>query len=181
VDGPAHIRVKIEPGTLLPGEKGIIKLSYNGKVKNQYGFQTDNITIHTDDELHPDKSFSVFATLEDFSPPISPAESAKAPKLQITESTIDFGRIKQNQASVKEVKIVNLGKTSLQLRAIQTNCTCIVAESTDKVLKAGATTTIKISFNPQDRKGTQQKSITIYSSDPQNPVQRITLAAYVEG
>lgn len=181
VDGPAHIRVKIEPVTLQPGEKGIITLSYNGKVKNQYGFQTDNITIHTDDELHPDKSFSVFATLEDFFPPISVEETAKAPKLQIIESTIDFGRIKQNQASVKEIKIVNSGKSSLQLRSIQSNCTCIVAESTDKVLKAGASTTIKISFNPQDRKGTQQKSITIYSSDPQNPVQRITLAAYVEG
>ena len=180
-DGPAHIRVNIDPVTLLPGEKGVIKVSYNGKTKNQYGFQTDNITIHTDDESHPDKSFSVFATLEDYFPPITPQETAKAPKLQISEATIDFGRIKQNQASVKEIKVVNLGKSSLQLRAIQSNCTCIVTESTEKVLKAGASTTIKISFNPQDRKGTQQKSVTIYSSDPQNPVQRITLAAYVEG
>jgi hypothetical protein len=47
-------------------------------------------------------------------------------------------------------------------------------------LKPSASATIKILFNPQDRKGTQQKAVTIYSSDPQNPVQRITLAAYVE-
>ena len=181
VDGPAHIRVAVEPGALAPGEKGVIKLSYNGKLKNQYGFQSDNIIIHTDDELHPDKSFSVFATLEDYFPPLSAEESLKAPRLQVNESTIDFGRIRQNQASVKEVTIRNLGKSSLQLRAIQSNCTCIVAESKDEVLKAGASTTIRISFNPQDRKGTQQKSVTIYSSDPQNPVQRITLAAYVEG
>jgi hypothetical protein len=181
IDGPPHIRVAVEPGVLGPGEKGTIKLSYNGKLKNQYGFQTDNITIHTDDELHPDKSFSIFATLEDYFPPLSIDETVKAPKLQINEPTVDFGRIRQNQASVKEVTIMNLGKSPLQVRAIQSNCTCIVAESTDKVLKAGATTTIKISFNPKDRKGTQQKSVTIYSSDPQNPVQRITLAAYVEG
>lgn len=181
VDGPAHIRVTVEPGAMAPGEKGVIKLSYNGKLKNQYGFQTDNIIVHTDDELQPDKSFSVFATLEDYFPPLSAEETVKAPKLQINEPTIDFGRIKQNQASVKEVTIINLGKSSLQVRAIQSNCACIVAESADKVLKAGASTTIKISFNPQDRKGTQQKSVTIYSSDPQNPVQRITLAAYVEG
>ncbi|HEU5290942.1 MAG TPA: DUF1573 domain-containing protein [Cyclobacteriaceae bacterium] len=181
VDGPAHIHVSVEPGVLAPGEKGIIKLSYNGKLKNQYGFQTDNIVIHTDDEIQPDKSFSVFATLEDYFPPQASAETAKAPKLQVNEATVDFGRIKQNQAVVKEVTIVNLGKSALQVRAIQSNCSCIVAESTDKVLKAGASTTIKISFNPKDRKGTQQKSVTIYSSDPQNPVQRITLAAYVEG
>jgi hypothetical protein len=181
IDGPMHIRVTVEPGVLAPGEKGVIKLSYNGKLKNQYGFQTDNIIIHTDDEIQPDKSFSVFATLEDYFAPLSPEESAKAPKLQISESTVDFGRIKQNQASVKEVTVVNLGKSTLQVRAIQSNCTCIVAESSDKTLKAGSSTTIRISFNPKDRKGTQQKSVTIYSSDPQNPVQRITLAAYVEG
>lgn len=181
IDGPAHIRVTVEPGVLAPGETGVIKLSYNGKLKNQYGFQTDNITIHTDDELHPDKSFSVFATLEDYFPPLSPEETVKAPKLQISESTVDFGRIRQNQVSAKEITIMNLGKSSLQVKAIQSNCTCIVTESSDKVLKAGESTKIKISFNPQDRKGTQQKSVTIYSSDPQNPVQRVTIAAYVEG
>ena len=31
-----------------------------------------------------------------------------------------------------------------------------------------------------DRKGTQQKAVTVYSNDPQNPVQRVTFTAYVE-
>ncbi len=179
-DGPAYIKVNVEPKTLAPGETGVIKLGYNGKVKNEYGFQSDNVTIHTNDEDQPKKSFAVFATLEDYFPPLTPEAAAKAPKLQIAQATVDFGRIKQNQSTVKEVSILNIGKSNLQLKAIQSNCTCITTEANEKMLKAGASTKIKISFNPRDRKGTQQKSVTIYSSDPKNPVQRITLAAYVE-
>jgi hypothetical protein len=181
VEAPNYIQVNVEPKTLGPGERGVIKLGYNGKMRNQYGFQSDNVTIHTDDEEQPKKSFSVYATLEDYFPTLSPQDAANAPKLQITGPTVDFGRIKQNQSFVKEVKITNQGKSSLHLKAIQSNCACVIAESPDKVLKPGASTTIKISFDPQDRKGTQQKAVTIYSSDPINPVQRITLAAYVEG
>lgn len=179
-DGPAYVRVSVEPKTLAPGEKGVIKLSYNGKMKNDYGFQSDNVTLHTDDEQQPQKSFAVFATLEDYFPALTPEAAAKAPKLQIETATLDFGRIKQNQSSVKEVSVLNTGKSTLQIKAIQSNCTCITISSANKSLKVGESTIIKISFNPQDRKGTQQKAVTIYSSDPQNPVQRITLAAYVE-
>lgn len=179
-DGPDYIRVSVTPETVAPGEKGIMKISYNGKMKNQYGFQSDNVTLHTDDEQQPKKSFSVFATLEDFFPPLKPEEAAKAPKLQVAESTVDFGRITQKQVIEKEVIFTNTGKSNLQVRAIQSNCTCVTAEFKDKAVKSGASTTVKISFNPQDRKGTQQKAITIYSNDPVNPVQRVTLTGYVE-
>lgn len=179
-DGPSYIKVGVEPKTLEPGEKGVIQLSYNGKQRGEYGFQSDNVTLHTDDEQQPLKSFAVFATIEDYFPVLTPEEAAKAPKLQLNESTIDFGRIKQNQSYDKEVTIMNMGKSPLQVKAIQSNCTCVTTIIANQNLKAGASATIKLSFNPQDRKGTQQKAVTIYSNDPVNPVQRITLAAYVE-
>lgn len=179
-DGPKYIKISMEPKTLAAGEKGVIKLSYNGKLKNEYGFQSDQVVIHTDDEQQPDKAFSVFATLEDYFPPLAPADAAKAPKIHINALSVDYGRIKQSQSITKEVIISNNGKSTLQLKAIQSNCECINTVTANKTLKAGESTTIKIALNPQDRKGTQQKSVTIYSNDPQSPVQRITLAAYIE-
>lgn len=179
-DGPSYIKAEVEPKSLAPGERGVIRLSYNGKLKGEYGFQSDNVTLHTDDEQQPQKSFAVFATIEDYFPALTPDEITKAPKLQLSESTVDFGRIKQNQSFDKDIFITNTGKTPLQIKAVQGNCTCITTTLTNKNLKAGAGTSVKVSFNPQDRKGTQQKAVTIYSNDPVNPVQRITLAAYVE-
>ena len=179
-DGPAYIRVNVEPKTIQPGETGVVRIGYNGKLRDAYGYQTDNVVIHTDDEQQPLKSFNVLATLEDYFPEQTPREAAKSPRLLLNQTSLDFGRVRQNQATTKEVTVTNLGQSVLELRSIQGNCTCIKTESDRKALKSGQSTTIKISYDPQDRKGTQQKSVTIYSNDPKDPVQRIVFTAYAE-
>jgi len=177
---PAHIKVVLEPASVAPGAKGMLKLSYNGKVKNQYGFQSDNIVLHTTDREQTSKSFAVYATLEDYFPMLTPEESAKAPKLRLQAPSMDFGRVKQHQETSRDLVVTNAGKTVLELRSIQGNCSCITTSASKTSLKAGESTIIKITFNPEDRKGTQQKAVVLYTNDPQNPVQRVTFTAYVE-
>lgn len=177
---PKYIKVDVEPKVLPAGEKGVVRISYNGKLKNQYGFQSDNVELHTDDEVNPVKSFSVYATLEDHFPQLTPDELAKAPALRLNTSNVDFGRIRASAAAVREIQFTNAGKKELNLRALQGNCTCITATASKTSIKPGDNSTIKIAFNPQDRSGTQQKAVTIYSNDPKNPVQRITFTAFIE-
>jgi hypothetical protein len=180
VVGPAYIKTDVQPKVIEPGKSGNIKITYSGKAKNQYGFQNDNVEITTDDEISPVKSFSVYATLEDFFPEMKPEELAKAPSLRLQATSVDFGRIKNNVSTVREVQFVNTGKKELSVKAVQGNCVCITAKSLKTTLKPGEASKIQITFNPQERTGTQQKAVTVYSNDPQNPVQRITFSAYVE-
>ncbi len=177
---PAYIRVDVQPRTLGPGEKGVIRVSYNGALKKQYGFQSDNVELETNDKAIPMKSFSVFATLEDYFPEMSAAELAKAPKLNIPGTSLDFGNIKPNTESEREIILTNTGRKELELRSIQPNCSCIKATASKTSIKPGESTTVKIAFNPQDRRGTQNKAVTFYSNDPANPVQRVTFTAYVQ-
>lgn len=177
---PPYIKVDVQPRSLAPGEKAIVKISYNGAAKNQYGFQTDNIEIETNDSDNPVKSFSVYATLEDFFPQLSASDLAKAPQLSLGSTSLDFGKIKANNETEREIQFTNTGKKELKLKSIQPNCTCITATASKTSLKPGDSSTIKIQFNPQARSGTQQKAISLYSNDPKNPVQRLTFTAYVE-
>jgi hypothetical protein len=177
---PKYIKIDVEPKTLAPGEKATLRISYNGKLKNLYGFQSDNIELHTSDEVNPVKSFSVYATLEDYFPQLTPEEAAKAPQLKVSTYALDFGRVKPSGATTREVQVTNTGKKELTLRALQGNCTCVTATAAKTILKGGESSTIKISFDPQGRSGTQQKAVTLYSNDPKNPVQRFTFTAYVE-
>lgn len=177
---PSYIRVDVQPSKLAPGEKGMVKISYNGALKNQYGFQSDNVEIETDDKLKPVKSFSVYATLEDFFPEMTAAEMAKAPQLTFDSYSLDLGNIKGNSETEKEVLFTNTGKKELLLKSIQPNCTCITATASKATLKPGESSILKISFNPQERSGTQNKAISFYSNDPKNPVQRLTFTAYVQ-
>lgn len=179
-DHPAYIRVDVQPKTLSPGEKGTIRISYNGAIKNQYGFQSDNVSIETDDKDNPVKSFSVYATLEDFFPELTAAQLAKAPQLTLGSTSLDFGNIKPNTATEMQLQVVNSGKSELLLKAIQPNCTCITASASKDKLQPGESGTVTISFNPSDRTGSQNKAVTVYSNDPRNPVQRVTFTAYVQ-
>jgi hypothetical protein len=176
---PKYIKADVQPRTLEPGTKGIVRLSYNGKMKNQYGFQSDNIEFTTNDEVNPVKAFSVYATLEDYFPELSSDELAKAPQLRLNSYALDFGNVKSSSTTVREVQFTNSGKKDLTLKSVQGNCTCINASVEKTTIKPGGTGTLKIAFDPQDRSGTQQKAVTIYSNDPRNPVQRVTFTAYV--
>jgi hypothetical protein len=180
VVGPKHITVEIVPLVLAPGAKGVVKVSYNGKIKNQYGFQSDNIELNTNDEVNPVKSFSVYATVEDYFVQQSAEDLQKAPLLKLNATAIDFGRVNPGNKIIREVQFTNAGKKNLDIRALQGNCTCVSATADKKSLKPGESSVIKVAFDPQDRSGTQQKAVTVYSNDPRNPVQRFTFTAYVE-
>jgi hypothetical protein len=178
---PKHIKVEVQPLTIAAGGKGIVKIRYNGKLKNQYGFQSDNVELHTNDEVNPVKSYSVFATLEDYFPQITTQELAKAPQLKLASSSLDFGKVTSRASVIKEIEFTNTGKKELNLKSLQGNCVCIKATANKTTIKPGETSKIKVEFDPAERKGTQTKAVTIYSNDPQNPVQRLTLTAYIEG
>jgi hypothetical protein len=180
VISPKHIRVEVVPSTVAAGAKGVIRLSYNGQLKGQYGFQSDNVELHSNDANEPTKSFTVLATIEDFFPQLSDADLAKAPQLRVGSYSLDFGRVRPNTEVVREIQITNAGKKQLDIKSIQGNCTCINASAGKTSLKPGESSTIKVAFDPQERRGSNQKAVTVYSNDPRNPVQRITFTAYIE-
>ncbi len=177
---PPYITVDVQPRVLEPGAKGNVKVSYSGKMKGQYGFHSDNVELVTDDEMNPVKSFSVYATLQDNFKNLSTEEIAAGPRLRLQAASLDFGRIRPNATTVQEIQFQNGGRKALEIRSVQGNCTCIVVTAGKTSLKPGEKSSIKIEFNPTDRKGTVQKSVTVYSNDPLSPVQRVTFTAYVE-
>ncbi len=176
---PAYIKVQM-PVSLNVNESGPIMVTYDAASRKQYGFVSDNIQIETDDEEIPLKSFPVYATIEEFFPPLNADELSKTPILSLPTSLVDFGRIPSGRNGEQEIILKNAGKKDLIIRSLQPNCSCVTASLDQMTLKAGAEAKLKIVFNTKDRKDTQQKSLTIYSNDPQSPVQRITLMVYIE-
>jgi len=179
VIAPGYIQV-ITPKSLQPGERGIIKIKYDAKAKKQYGFQSDDIESKTNDTANPDKSFSVYATIEDFFPPLSAEELARAPVLMLDQYEINFQRVKSGSDVDNTVILRNRGKKNLEIRYIQSNCSCVVANPDKELIKPGETATLSLKLITLGRGGSQNKAITIYTNDPRNPVQRITITGYIE-
>ena len=152
----------------------------DAKVKNRYGFQSDNIELKTNDSSNPVKSFSVYTTIEDFFPTLTADELSKAPMLLIDRYEIDFLRVKRVPTIENSVTIQNRGKKNLEIRYVQSNCSCVLTMLDKKTLKPRETATLSIKFISEGRSGTQNKAMTIYSNDPRNPVQRVTITGYIE-
>jgi len=180
VAAPNYLKVET-PKSLAPNQSGVIKILYDAKQKNQYGFSSDNIQITTDDPGYEVKSISVYASLEDFYVSPTGKEALLVPTLMMREPNIDLGHPKNNTTITRTLSIINTGKRDLLIKALQGNCNCITAEVEKNKIKPGDSTKMKISFTPQNRGGTQQKAIAIYSNDPKNPVQRLMVQVYVEG
>jgi len=178
-EAPEWITLDIVPAVVQPGQKGEIKIKYNGLKRGAYGFQSDRIVLYTDDELLPAKDFTLYVTLEDYFTPPTPEEAAKAPQLRFQEYAFDFGTAASGKVLVRELSFTNMGRSDLEIRNVQGNCTCVEVKSSKSLLKPGESAVLTISFNPEDRKGLQNKAVTIYSNDFQNPVQRITFTATV--
>lgn len=180
VDKANYINVTFDPQVLPAKTKGTIILSYDAKSRNDYGFVSDNVVIHTDEKLNSDKSFSVYATLEESFPVMSKEELAQAPKLTIENTIHDFGKIKQGTKVTATFVLTNTGKQDLNIRKAKSTCGCVVVKLKKKTIKPGKTVELKLTFDATDRRGIQQKSVSIFTNDPKKSAQRVTVKASVQ-
>ena len=109
-EAPSYIKVIVEPAILEKGEKGKIFITYDPKEKNDLGFMSDNIVLFTNESADNRKSFSVYANIEEYFPPMTEEELEMAPKLMIENRTHNFGRIKQGSVVETTFTIMNEGK-----------------------------------------------------------------------
>lgn len=175
---PRYIKVNM-PKVIAPNQMGNIRITFDAKLKNQYGFTSENIELKTDDVEYAEKSFSVYATTEEYFPKLSDKELTEAPVLSLQANMVNFGVVKAGVVLSREIKITNTGKKDLIIRHAQSNCSCLTITAGLKTLKPGQETSMKITLDTQGRTGPQNKSVTLYSTDPQNAVQRITFTAAV--
>lgn len=178
VQKPAYIQVET-PAVLAPRQKGVIKVLYDARARGVYGFVSDNVLLVTSDPSAESKSISVFATLEEYYSPPTAEELLTAPQAVVKEPSVDLGQYPPGATLERSVTVYNKGKKELKIKALQGNCSCITAEATKLSIRSGDSTQLKIVFKPQTRGGTQQKAVTIYTNDPRNPVQLISVSVFI--
>ncbi|MDR2009663.1 MAG: DUF1573 domain-containing protein [Bacteroidales bacterium] len=170
---PSHITIVAEPQRLEginpnaeTGQKGIIKITYDGKKKNDWGQSNDRISIIINGEKNSQYRLSVSSTLEEDFSHLSAEERANAPKIEFKEFEHDFGTIKQGEKVSYNYVFNNSGKTDLIIRKIKTTCGCTATNPEKMVIKPGESSHITVTFNSAGKKGNQQKTITVISNDP---------------
>jgi hypothetical protein len=105
---------------------------------------------------------------------------ASGPKIQLDEEVFNFGSVKQGTKVLHEFTFKNLGDADLVITDVKTSCGCTAAVTSARTIAPGGEGTLKVSFNSSGRSGSQNKSITLVSNDPENPRLMVRLSGKVD-
>ncbi len=169
---PDHMAIKAIPATLKPKKEGLIIVTYDAGLKNDWGFVIDRVPVVFNgsyDRKDRKSRVTISANIqEDFSK-LSEAKKAKAAKIEFESKVFNFGTINQGESIDYVFKFKNTGKSDLIIRKTKASCGCTIVNPEDKVIKPGASSSFAVKFNSRGKKGKQNKTITVITNDPENP------------
>lgn len=180
---PSHLKVVVEPEKIPANGKGVVKVTYNAKEANTYGFASHRIYLSMNGSKDYKNSIGVSATIEEDFSELTPEQLAAAPAAAFAEQSFDFGAMKQGEKKEHTFMLANTGKSDLIIRNVRSSCGCTAVAPSTKVISAGQSAPIKVTFDSRGKRGRQSKSITVITNDPKNPTAtlRISSDVTVEG
>lgn len=179
---PAYLKLKAEPETLKPGQKGRIIGIYDATKNDGWGFVSDMVKIKLNGDMQMNGFYYVSANLvEDFSS-LTKDELANAPVFKPLTTTANLGKIKGSSQYDVEYKFTNEGKRDLIIRHIRSTCGCTAVQQENQGIgiKPGESSSIKAVFNSGGYKGNVTKVIYVYTNDPKNSEVVLMLNAEVD-
>jgi hypothetical protein len=106
-------------------------------------------------------------------------DSAKGPRLSLTEPIKDFGTVPKGQKLDWSFEVRNTGVTDLEILAAKPACGCTVADF-DKIIKPGQTGKVTAHVDTTNFAGPIAKAVTLETNDASNPNAQLTITAIVK-
>lgn len=162
-----------EKSDLLPGESTNLKVDFNSEGKS--GKQEKYVYVVTNDPDSRELKLKFTGNVVT----VNTAELEKSPKIYFTESNHDFGTVNEGQVVNYTFKFKNLGKSTLEIKTVNTSCGCTVASISEKVLESGKEGTLRVELDTKNRMGKMSRNISIVSNDPEEPTKILVIYADV--
>lgn len=102
-----------------------------------------------------------------------------APSITFDKTTHDFGTRRSSETVRVVFTIRNQGDKLLEITNVKTSCGCTAASLDESILQPDESAPLVVTFSLQARSGPQNKSVTVFSNDPQAPVSRLVLRGKV--
>ncbi len=176
---PPHLRVRVEPATLKPDQKGNIIITYDASKVNSFGFVMHRIYLNVDGKSDYRNSIGITATIEEDFSSLTSEELANAPVVSFNTMSHDFGNIKPGESVEYEFILQNRGKRDLIVRDIKSSCECTEVSPAKKIIGPNESIPVKVVFKSEGKRGRQNKAITVITNDPKRPTTILRISTTV--
>ncbi|MFT7382008.1 MAG: hypothetical protein ACI9Z3_001901 [Roseivirga sp.] len=102
-----------------------------------------------------------------------------SPSLAINITEYDFKSIQENSIDSTQIVITNVGTGVLEIKKMESNCSCLTYKTTKNSLIAGESVQIDVYFNTKGRSGYETKTLAFFTNDPNRPTSIVTFKANV--
>lgn len=177
--GPEYIQVDQITDSIMPSDRGLLQVFYDGAMKGDLGYFEDQIYLNWEDSTKFIQ-LDVLADVFEYYAPFAKDNLKLVPQLVIIPQEIDLKTIKSSAVQIENVELENRGRQVLEIKKIQGNCKCLTLEIPKTSINPGETLQLKVVFDPKGRQGIDQRNIYIFSNDPVNPVQLLLIKSRVE-
>jgi hypothetical protein len=106
-------------------------------------------------------------------------QQVKGPGIEVTPDSYDFGRVPQNEKLEKEFEILNIGTEELAIGRISTSCGCTAALTSEKFVKPGESTTLKVTLETRMYHGAIERTVSVASNAANSKITQIKVKAFV--
>lgn len=111
--------------------------------------------------------------------PGGPAVDPSQYPLTFDSLSHDWGRVTDEAPLEHLFKFTNTSNRTITIKSATATCGCTVPQLTKKVYAPGEAGEIKVQFNPTNRRGPQQKGVTVTLEDDQVPQIQLSLTSHV--
>jgi hypothetical protein len=106
--------------------------------------------------------------------------TVRGPRIAVEPTVFDFGKAQQEKTLEKAFTVRNLGTEELVIENVSTTCGCTVVSEYAKVLKPGASTSMRVKLETRNNLGKISRSVLIKSNDPSGRPLELKVEATVE-
>jgi len=170
---PKHIEFIFDSlRTIPPKSRKHFELFYNPKLKEDFGYVIDNITLFTEDTTI---ALPIDASIKQYFPEIDEIDFDDAPELITSTDSINLGTIYLEVDRVIEFDIQNHGRVNLMIHKIIANYGSESLMITPQIIKPNETAGLRVRVKDIGKSGNQQRSVTLFTNDPMYPTKELVV------
>lgn len=105
----------------------------------------------------------------------SASQPSNGPRLACDQPVFDFGEAETGTMVEHTFTLRNDGNSSLDILEVKPSCGCTVVELTEKTIPPGSSVDLRVRLSLEGRRGRQEKSLLVESTDPLQPRHRLAV------
>lgn len=169
---PSYITATVSPTHIAPGKTGVASLKLDSRKLRDLGLTQTSVFLgkKPGEKVSLDKEISVSAVLLPDFDNMSETQLANAPKINLSETTLNLGSFGDKSSKSGIIFIENTGRSELDIRSMQMFTSGMSVKLNKSKLKPGEQAKLKITVNKKQLRSARSKPrVLMITNDPTQP------------